>query len=66
MSGAVASRCLFRHEVWRSTAEEEEEGGREEKEALMINHQRGLCDADSITSLDCSSVGKVRLSIGGL
>lgn len=32
----------------------------------MINHQRGLCEADSITSLDCSSVGKVRLSIGGL
>lgn len=37
-----------------------------EREAVMINHQRALCDADSITSLNCSSVGKVRLSIGGL
>lgn len=42
-------------------------GGRGGSEAQeMINHERGLCEADSITSLDCSSEGKVRLSIGGL
>lgn len=41
-------------------------GGAGGWETVMINHHRGLCEADSITSLDCSTVGKVRLSIGGL
>lgn len=30
----------------------------------MINHQRGPREADSIASLDCSSLGKVRWAVG--
>lgn len=50
------TKCLFKQRVGRG------EGGRE---SVMINPQRGPWEPDSITSLHCSSVGKVRLSIGG-
>lgn len=56
-----SAECLLKQKVGRSA------GGRAGgQETVMINHQRGLCEADSITSLDCSTVGKVSRSIGGL